>query len=103
MAIHSLTTTVTKRIYKDLNLSCCQILIFKTNVNENITSALRPSHRGLGCNTAHSASYLLALCLFYSYVTTIMSLTRTQPFTKDKSTTKHQTADLIQSLKVTCL
>ena len=39
-----------------------------------------------------------------------MSLTRTQPqielsqpFAKDKSTTKHKKADLIQSLKVTCL
>ena len=65
-AITFLTTTVTKRIYKDLNLPCRLILIFRTNVNENITSALRPAHRELGCNTTHSTSYLLALCLFYS-------------------------------------
>ena len=53
-AITSLTTTVTERIYKDLNLSLCQIIFSKTNVNENITNALRPTHRGLGCNTYHS-------------------------------------------------
>ena len=32
-----------------------------------------------------------------------MSLTRTQSFAKDKSTTKYQKADLIQSLEATCL
>ena len=102
-AITVLTTTVTKRIYKGLNLSCRRILIFKTNVKKNITSALQPTHRGLGCNTAHSTSYLFALYLFYSYVTAIMSLTRTQQFSEDKSTTKHQKANLIQSLKITHL
>ena len=53
-AITSLTTTVTERIYKDLNLSRCQILTFNTNVNGNITSAPRSTHCGLGCNTYHS-------------------------------------------------
>ena len=97
-AITFLTTTVTT--------PCCRILIFKTNVNKNITSALRPTHCGLGCNTyhsnIHSNLYLLTLHRFYSYVTTIMSLTRTQSFAKDKPTTKYQKADLIQSLKATC-
>ena len=104
--INSLTTIVTERVYKDLILSLCQILIFKTNVNENITSALQPTHREQGCNTyhsnLHSKFYLLTLYWFYSYVTTIMSPTRTQSFAKDKPTTKYQKTDLIQSLEATC-
>ena len=105
-AITSLTATVTERIYKDLNLSRCQIPTFKTNVNENITSALRPTHCGLGCNinhsNLHSNFYSLTLHWCYSYVTTIISLTRTQSFAKGKPTTKYQKADLIQSLEATC-
>ena len=83
---HIITFLTTKgiEIYKILNLSCCQIITFKTNFNEYFISALRPTHRGLGCNAYHSNFYLLTLHLFYSYVTSIMFLTRTQSFAKNK-------------------
>ena len=100
---HIITFLTTKgiEIYKILNLSCCQIITFKTNFNEYFISALRPTHRGLGCNAYHSNFYLLTLPWFYSYVTTIIFPTNIQSFVKDKPTTKYQKDDLIQSLEAT--
>ena len=100
-------TTVTERIHIGHNLSRHQILISKTNVHEDITSALRLTQFGLGCHTyrsnPHSHSYSFTLHRFLSYFPSIMSPTKTQSFFQDKATTKYQTTDLVRSLESTCL